>query len=118
VQLDDVIAAHPDVERELHARLIEFLREHDMPPGQLELYERPEPGPGGPLLPPGTELHVATGPDGRTYAFVDEHEARLCFAELRSIALGELEPSALVALGDQYYRAEDLTRSSCRERRY
>jgi hypothetical protein len=90
----------------LHARLLDFLRDHGMPEDQVALYDT-EPERFA-LLPPDTRL---TAPAGLAYAFVDADEAALCFPEhrLETVTLESLDPHSLVALDDQYYRAEDLT---------
>jgi arylsulfatase A-like enzyme len=109
----NVVAAHPDVARRLHAAFVDFLAEAGAPAERVRLYTEPQPG-------------LTSNPDARLYAIHDarslwlafptQAEAAICLPALppQSIeplgfgALLDRQPRALVHLQEQYYRAEDL----------
>jgi arylsulfatase A-like enzyme len=116
-QEQDVIAAHPEVAREMHDAWIEFLQEHGAPPVRIR-----------PFVEGNVDVHTPAG--GVLYAFRDDHGQWIAFPTEREaraaayredapgpkrtvqqVTFGDLlddNPKNLIHLHDQYYWAQDL----------
>lgn len=109
----DVIGNHPDVADRLHRAFVEFLADSGATPERIRLYTEPQP----PLrVNRETLLFAVRDAAGLWLAYPTEAEAAqsLPFLPPQSVEklrfgdLVERQPTALVHLHEQYYRAADV----------
>ncbi|HLZ10427.1 MAG TPA: sulfatase/phosphatase domain-containing protein, partial [Chloroflexota bacterium] len=109
----DVIAENGYVATQMHQAFVEFLAESGATPERIRLYTEPQP----PLrVSRDTVLFTVLDQAGLMLAYPTEDEAALSLpylpaqsvVEVRFGDLAQREPSALVHLHEQYYRAGDV----------
>lgn len=113
-QEHNLIAERPEVARDLHAALVDFLRETGASSERIRLYTEPQRRL---TLRPDTPLYALRDVAGLWLAFPHAAEAAECLGpamldqSVTSVRFGELlerQPRALVHLHEQYYHAQDL----------
>jgi arylsulfatase A-like enzyme len=113
----NVIAAHPEIARQMHAAFVEFMQEVGAPLDQIRLYTEPQPAL---ALNHATVLYAVQDDAGLWLAYPSESEASTCLRALprqsvepiRFGALLDRQSHALVHMHEQYYRAEDIGSTS------